>query len=541
MTSLLFRRITRLFLACFAMAAAPAMLPAQTAGAYVTTNLISDGSVPATTMDPLFLNPWGMSVSPNWWISANGSGLNFVVPPSLSIAFKVVVPNAATGTVPGQPTGAVTTAGATGMVLPNGTKASFLFSTLDGTISGWNGKLGTAGAISQIVVNNAAANAVYTGLAALNTGSASYLLVPNFGAGSKVEVYDNTFKPATLAGSFTDPTLPAGYSPYSIHVLGTQIFVAYAVRTSAAPYNEVLAPGNGLVDVYDTNGQFVARAVTGGNLNAPWGVALAPATFGPFANDLLIGNFGDGKINVFDPKTYAYLGQLTDGTGNTLVYLSLWDLLPGGTPNSSGSKSGGTVGTVYFTAGLAGEAHGLLAGIANDSTTAGTATFAASSSSATFAVTAGSSVQTTVALAPIYNFNGSVSLACPGAPNGVTCTFSPAQLSLNGTMPATTTVTIQTQKGNVAGLAEPSSGRMVWAVLLPVAMLVGLRRRRLLMGRPKLFASVVLLTLAAGLMSACSSAGITYLQGTPAGAQIVNVVATSGGISRQVPITLTVK
>jgi uncharacterized protein (TIGR03118 family) len=136
----------------------------------------------------------------------------------------------------------------------------------------------------------------------LNTASGSFLLAPYFNTAA-VELYDATFKAAKLTGSFTDPNLPANYALCPIHILGTRIFVAYAQRTAAAPYRAVSAAGTGVVDVYDTTGVFVVRAVAFGNLNAPSGVAFAPANYGVYSNDLLIGNFGDGKINVYDPKT----------------------------------------------------------------------------------------------------------------------------------------------------------------------------------------------------------------------------------------------
>src|SRR5438105_3819641 len=192
---------------------------AQVAGAYKVTNLISDGSVPAAVTDSSFLNPWAMSVSGTWWISNANTGFNYVVSSTTStISFKVIVPPAS-GTGTGFPAGSVTTASSVGMILPNGTKASFLFATLDGTISGWNSKLGTANAVCQIVINNSSAGASYPGLALLNTATASYLLVPNFGTGNSVEVYDSNFKSTKLAGSFTDPNLPSGYAPFSIHIL----------------------------------------------------------------------------------------------------------------------------------------------------------------------------------------------------------------------------------------------------------------------------------------------------------------------------------
>ena len=286
-------RVRKVLRAIMAFAFVAVAATAARAQAFNVTNLLSDGSVPAVTMDPNFINPWGVSASPNWWISAAGTGYNYVVPAAATISFKVIVPLGAQPSVNGLPAGSVTTGGSKGFLLPNGTAPSFLFSTLDGTISGWNGKLGTANALSQIVVNNSAAGAAYTGLALLNNADASYLLAPNFTTAA-VEVYDANYKPAKLTGSFTDPNLPANYAPYSIHVLGTQVFVAYAQRTSTTPYRSVSAVGAGIVDVYDTTGVLTTRAITGGNLNAPWGVAFAPAHFGIYSNDLLIGNFRDG-------------------------------------------------------------------------------------------------------------------------------------------------------------------------------------------------------------------------------------------------------
>jgi uncharacterized protein (TIGR03118 family) len=373
---------------------------AQIAGTYTVTNIISDGSVPATTVDANFINPWAASASPTWWISAQASGYNYVVPAAGTIAFKVIVP-AASGltTATGLPAGSVTTAGTTGMILPNGTKASFIFSTLDGTISGWNSKLGTANAISQIVVNKAGAS--YPGLAIVNTATTSFLLAANFGTGNAIDIFDSNFQPAKLAGTFTDPNLPANYAPFSIHVIGSQIFVAYAVRTAAAPFRTVDAVGNGIVSVFDTTGNFVARAVTGGNLNSPWGVATAPTGFGVFGGSLLIGNFGNGLINAYDPKTFAYRGQLSDGTGKPLTYASLWELLPGATAvGNTTAVSAGDPNTVYFTAGLTGEAHGLFASIANNPTATGTPTFGFSSSAAAATVAAGSSATAIISAAP---------------------------------------------------------------------------------------------------------------------------------------------
>ncbi len=521
------------------------------AQAYKVTNIISDGSVPATTVDANFINPWAVSASPNFWISAQGTGFNYVATSAGVIPFKVIVP-AASGlpTATGLPSGSVTTAGSAGMILPNGTKASFIFSTLDGTVSGWNSKLGTANAISQIVVNNSAAGASYAGLALLNTTTASYLLAPNFGTANGIEVYDSNFKLTRLAGSFVDPTLPAGYAPFSIHIIGNQIFVAYALRTTTVPYRTVNAPGNGVVSVFDTTGTFVARVVTGGNLNSPWGVAFAPASFGIFSNDLLIGNFGDGIINVYDPKTFSFLGQLMDGTGKSLVYATLWELLPGGAAvGGTTTVGGGDTSTLYFTAGLKDEAHGLLGGITNTTTAGSTPTFGMSASTGAAKVTAGGSTQATISVAPVNGFSGAVTLGCTGLPARTTCTFSPAQMTVTATAGAIGTVTIQTASSSTAGVRRlpvrgPIAG-IASALLLPFASLLAFRRRRSVTGGlalVRLLGVMLLFTASIGLIAGCSTtAAPVVLPATPSGASTITLTATAGTVTQQTSFALTVQ
>jgi len=516
---------------------------AQTAGAYVVTNLVSDGSVAAAFTDPNFINPWGISASGTWWMSTEGTGYSYVVgstAPVGTIKFKVIVPPAS-GTATGSPTATVTTAGATGMILPNGTKASFLFSTLDGTISGWNSLLGTTNAVCQIVINNSSAGASYPGLAILNTATASYILAANFGTGNKIEVYSSTFAHTALSGTFTDPNLPAGYAPFSVHILNNQIFVTYALRTATAPYQAMGGLGNGVVSVFDANGNFVARVATGGNLDAPWGVAFAPANFGIFGGSLLVGNFGNGLINAYNPTTFSYLGQLTDGTGKPLTYPTLWELLAGGTTvGNTTSVSGGDTSTVYFTAGLTGEAHGLFAAIAN-STSAGTPSYGFSAASSALTVTDGLSVQTVISVAPTYNFTGTVSLACAGLPVAATCSFSPAQINAAGTAPGIATLSIQTAKS--MSLLQPirhGKAGVAAALLLPFASVLVFYRRRSssLTGLFRLFVLCGVIFATIGTIMGC---GGSAPPSTPAGTSEVVVTATSGSISQSVTISLTVQ
>jgi uncharacterized protein (TIGR03118 family) len=525
---------------------------AQTAGTYVVTNLVSDGSVSATITDPNFINPWGVTNS-TFWINTQATGLDYVIAPTNfppftppatpAIAFKISIPAATGGTTAtGQPSGAASTGSATGFLLPapNSTKATFLFASLDGIITGWNSKLGTAGAVAQVVINNNSASAEYTGLALVTNTNGSYLLAANFGKGSDIEVYDSTFAPAKLAGTFTDPTLPAGYVPFSVHTIGTQVFVAYALR-SATTGGPTSAPGDGLVNIFDTFGNFVAHAVTtGSNLNAPWGVAVAPTTFGVFGGDILVGNFGDGVINVFDPKTFAYLGQLTDGTGKTLVNASLWEIFFGLTAPSS--ANGGNLNTLYFAAGLTGEKHGLLAAVNTNPTAAGTATFGFSASAPAITVTDGSSVPLIVSAVPTNNFSGTVTLACSNLPLAAKCSFSPAQLTVTSGAPAPSTVTISTVK-NTASLS-PSTRRgaaasgITAALLLPFAAILTFSRRRQL--NIRLFALFAVLVLSAGLIAGCSNTS-NAVPFTPTGSTPVTIEATSGPITQSTVVNLTVQ
>jgi len=515
------------------------------AQSYKVTNLVSDGFVPAVTIDPNFLNPWAISTSGTWWISTANTGFNYVVNSTTNVInFKVVVPSSSGNpATAGLPAGSITTAGATGMVLSNGTKASFLFSTLDGTISGWNAGLGTNLAVSRVAINNSAAGASYPGLATINNASGSFILAPNFGTGNAIEVYDNTFKPAKLAGSFTDPTLPAGYAPFGIHVIGSQVWVAYALRTTAAPYRSVDARGNGAVSIFDVNGNFVARAVTGGNLNSPWGVAIAPANFGIYSNDLLVGNFGDGLINVYDPKTFAYLGQLMDTTGKSLQYAALWELLPGGTTvQGTTGVSGGDTSTVYFTAGLTGETHGLLGAIARD-TTVGTPGFNFTAASGSANVAAGDSAKFTLNIVPVNGFNGTVTLSCTAPPVSGSCSFEPASLTLSPTTVATATATIQTYKNTGARRTLNKTG-IVSAVLLPFASLLAFRRRRAttrLMQTLRLLSLLLVFASIGGFVTGCGSDGPNSSPTTPTGVTNIAIQAKSATAIQQTTVALTVK
>ncbi|WP_158944015.1 TIGR03118 family protein [Granulicella sp. S190] len=570
------KNLLALLLSTFSLAVAAS---AQTAGSFQATNILSDGSVTAAVTDPQFINPWGVSVGPAFWINTQASGLDYVATATGTIPFKVSIPTAA-GTGTGSPTGTVFSPSTTNFKLPNGSAATFLFATLDGTVSGWNSALGTTNSVAQIAINNSAANAVYTDIALLTNPTGTFLLAANFGAGTAIEVYDTTFKAAKLAGSFTDTSLPANYAPFAVHVIGNQVFVTYALRSTntgspasptpyavsstgvhaaATTYLQTVGAGNGIVDVFDLSGDFVSRAITGGNLNAPWGVALAPTGFGIYGGDLLVGNFGDGIINVYNPSTFAYLGQITDATGKPLAFASLWEIVFG---QSNATPAGaGDPNTLYIAAGLANEGHGLFAGIANTTSSTAAANFGFSASTSAATVTAGNSTTATISVAPTNSFAGNVTLSCSG-PAGVTCTFSPSSLTVTPTAAATSTVTIQTAAA-VAHLKQPApwgkdAATVAVAFFMPFgSILVFSRRRAIGKTNPlQLLGLFALLLISTGLVVGCSgSSNPTAAQGatppaspstpstpgTPTGVQMVTVTATSGSLTQNTTIALTVQ
>ena len=200
-------------------------------------------------------------------------------------------------------------------------------------------------------VDNSASGAVYKGLALGNNGTGNFLYATNFNAGT-IDVFDGNFAPAALSGNFTDPNLPAGFAPFGIQNIGGILVVTYAEQ-DASKHDDVPGAGNGYVDEFDMNGNLLKRLVSGGVLNSPWGVAMAPAGFGDLSGDLLVGNFGDGRINAFDPSTGAFLDTLNDGLGAPIVVQGLWGLLFGNGGN------GGAQNELFFSAGINDEADGL--------------------------------------------------------------------------------------------------------------------------------------------------------------------------------------
>jgi uncharacterized protein (TIGR03118 family) len=506
----------------------PLTVPAQTSNSYVQTNIISDGAVSAMQTDPTLINPWGVSIGTQFWINAAGSGNSLVENGDGTKSFAVTVPPASSSSPHGLPAGTLYNSDATLFPIPGG-PAQFLFSTLDGTISAWNATDGPA----VIMINNSAAGAVYTDIAVDKASSGSFLLAANFASG-KVEIFSSSFAPTQLTGTFSDPAIPSGYSPFGIHQINGKIFVTYAEVNSQG--REAVGAGLGYVDVFNSDGTLVQNAISQGNLNAPWGMALAPSGFGLFAGDLLVGNFGDGIINAYDPTTFAFIGQLQDGSGNPIANPGLWEII-------FGTNGVGDSNTLYFAAGINSEKDGLFGSIASSSvTTGGGFTFQSSSDSVNVTTTAPGSL--TLNLASQNSFTGSVTFSCSGLPADTNCSFSPSSVNLTSSSTQKVTATISvtsTGPGNPYNTGKFVSGHrgIVLAFVGPVGLLAlaGFRRRSLLVRRTFLMAFIGCIALAAG---GCGSSSSGSTGGTPTSAQ-AKITATSGNITHSIPITITVQ
>src|SRR5579872_4438061 len=323
--------------------------------AYLLHNLVSDQPGLADFTDPNLINPWGIytSAASPFWVSDQGTGLSAIY--SANGAPSTTHPavpgaNSANGPI----TGGV--ANATGGFQVQGKNANFIFVTADGTISAWSS--GVDATKGFIQVNNSAAGAVYYGMAISSTATDpnAVIYAANFHTGG-IDVYDVNYKPVTLTGTpFVDSAVPAGYGPFNIWNLGGKLYVMWA-KQDANKAGWVNGAGLGAVSIFDVKGNLLQHLTTGGPLNAPWGVAIAPATFGAFAGDILVGNFGDGMINAFDPKTGNALGALADQNGNPIQLPGLWALIQGN------GGSGGDPNAIYFSAGGANQKHGWLGSI----------------------------------------------------------------------------------------------------------------------------------------------------------------------------------
>jgi uncharacterized protein (TIGR03118 family) len=254
-------------------------------------------------------------------------------------------------TSPASPTGEVFNSTGTGFDITSGGKtgpSKLIFVTEDGTISGWNPDVNGGSSILAVDNSNGGTGAVYKGTALGTTGDGTFLFVANFRNGT-VDVFDQSFH---QVNSFTDPTVPVGYAPFNVAVLDGHLFVTFAQQDDAK-HDDVAGAGHGFLDEFSLSGQLLNRVASRGVLDSPWGLAIAPPSFGAFANDLLVGNFGNGEINAFNSATDHFVGTLDNVKGKPVVIQDLWTITPGGGGN------GGDPNKLYFTSGVKKEAHGL--------------------------------------------------------------------------------------------------------------------------------------------------------------------------------------
>jgi uncharacterized protein (TIGR03118 family) len=308
---------------------------------YVQTNLTSDVSGLAANTDANLKNPWGMAFSATspFWASDQGTS-------KATLYNGAGVPQALVVTTPPAPTGQVFNASSS-FNLPTGGKALFIFDSLSGRIAGWNGAQGTTAA-TMFTANDGAA---FTGLAINNNGSGDFLYAADF-ANGRIDVLNTNFALTTLPGTFTDPNLPAGFSPNNIQTVGGKLYVEYA-KVDPVTHRPTTTANTGIVDVFDANGTFLQRLATNTHLNSPWGITQAPASFGSFGGDILVGNFGDGTISAFDPLSGVFQGVLSDLSGSPIVNSGLWAL------NFRATGSGFDSNALFFNAGINDEADGL--------------------------------------------------------------------------------------------------------------------------------------------------------------------------------------
>ena len=335
-------------------------IPASASGdnRYKLTRLVSDKSGIAEHLDPNLANAWGLVAGPEtpWWVANNGTDTSTLYDGDGNPLPLVVK-------VPGAPTGAVFNGGSGFVVSHKGESGPslFLFAGETGTIRGWNPNVPPPAFSTKAftVVDMSGQDAIFKGLAIADTPAGPRLYATDFHNG-RVDVFDENFDPVHVAGAFRDPNLPDGYGPFGIQKLGSEIFVTYAKQDADAE-DDVAGAGFGYVDHYSKRGKLLGRVASGGVLNAPWGLAWAPEGFGGMAGgDLLIGNFGDGKINVFDRESdgdFELDGAIERRNGNDMAIDGLW-ALQFGNGNAAGSKH-----TLFFTAGPNDESHGLFGSI----------------------------------------------------------------------------------------------------------------------------------------------------------------------------------
>ena len=339
---------------------------------YEQHNLVSDGFVKAKHTDPNLVNSWGVAFNPFGpvWVADNGKGVSTlydgkgISQPLIPGPLVVNIPSPTDPKGGGSPTGIVFNGSPGFVVHPDcpvnaPCPSRFIFATEDGMIAGWAPSVDPTHAIS--LVDNSKSGAVYKGLALSAGGSGPLLYATDF-VNNKIDVFDGSLKPVIIPGAFTDPRLPAGFAPFGIQAISGDIYVSYAKQSGGK--DEEHGKGLGFVNVFDPSGRLIRRVASMGTLNAPWGMALAPAGFGRFSNHLLVGNFGDGRINAYNLVTGKFAGQLKAAhSGHPIMIDGLWGLAFGN------GFLGQRVNTLFFAAGPGDEAHGLYGRIDVDMTT----------------------------------------------------------------------------------------------------------------------------------------------------------------------------
>lgn len=311
---------------------------------FTVTKLVSDApGAGASVVDPHLVNPWGIVFNPSGilWVANNGTGTATLyaqdgTPQSLVV--DIPTTGSPTG---GKPTGQVFNS-TTGFTLTGGNPALFIFSGEDGIISAWN-----TGTNALVVSDRSTSHSVYKGLAMGTSNGANFLYATDFHNGV-IDMFDSNFG---FVKSFTDPNIPAGFAPFGIQNIGGRLVVTYAKQLAPDNEDDEAGVGNGFVDVFNTDGTVSSRFLSNGHLNSPWAVTIAPSGFGTLAGAVLVGNFGDGLINAYEPSTGAFIDVLRDGTGTPITLDGLWSLVPGPAASSN---------VLFFSAGPNSETHGLL-------------------------------------------------------------------------------------------------------------------------------------------------------------------------------------
>ncbi|MGF6260223.1 uncharacterized protein (TIGR03118 family) [Paraburkholderia youngii] len=319
---------------------------------FTATALVSDGAVPAAHTDANLKNPWGVAFNPKGfaWVADNGTNVATLydgngVPQSL----VVTIPDGKNGSA--SPTGIVFNGTQSFLVTENGKSgvAAFIFTGEGGTITAWAPAVGPTNAF--VMYDDGAGGAVYKGLALAAMNNGNFLYATDF-HNNKIDVFDSSFTKVSMPGAFTDPAMPAGFAPFGIQAIGSNLFVTYAMQ-NAAKHDDVPGAGLGMVDVYDTAGNLKQRFATGGPLNAPWGIAQAPASFGSMSGAIIIGNFGDGMINAFNASSGQSMGPISGPNNSPIVEHGIWGIAFGNDLSNQPSS------TLFFAAGPNDEADGV--------------------------------------------------------------------------------------------------------------------------------------------------------------------------------------